>query len=202
MSTITPPPFRDPLRHELAEIRRNWVAFLVLGILTIVLGVVMIAAPLVSTMTSVWLLGALLFVGGVFQFVGAFWARRWSGFILGLLTGVLYVAVGALIFIDPVDAAAGLTLLIAAFLIVGGIFRIVAAVAIRFEHWVWPLVSGVLALVLGVLIWRQWPSSSFWVIGLFLGLEILFSGWTWVMLALGLKSLVPKAPPEDAIDVV
>ena len=186
-----PPPFREALRHELAEIRANWVGFLVLGILLIVLGTFLIVAPWIGTLATVWLLSVLLIVSGVAQFVGAFWVRRWSGFFLSLLAGVLYVAIGVLIFDRPVAAAEGLTLVIAAFLVVGGVFRIAAALSMRFESWLWSLISGVIALLLGVLIWRQWPEASLWVIGLFVGIEVLFNGWTWVMLALGLRRL-PK----------
>ena len=106
-----------------------------------------------------------------------------------MLAGVLYAAIGVLIFDRPIAAAATLTLLIAAFLIVGGIFRIAAALTMRFEGWVWSLISGVIALLLGLMIWWQWPEASLWVIGLFVGIEVLFNGWTWVMLALGLRRL-------------
>lgn len=186
-----PGPFRDALRHELAEVRAHWVGFLVLGILLILLGTALIVAPWVGTLASVWVLSILLIAGGIAQFVGAFWVRRWSGFFLSLLAGVLYVAVGILIFDRPITAAATLTLLIAAFLIVGGIFRIAAALTMRFESWVWSLLNGVIALLLGLMIWWQWPAASLWVIGLFVGIEVLFNGWTWVMLALGLRRL-PK----------
>ena len=196
----TPMPFRDPLRHELSEIRANWVAFLILGILTILLGTFLIIVPWIGTIAAVWVLGALLIVGGVTQFVGAFWARQWSGFFLSLLAGVLYLVVGFLVFFYTEESVAGLTLLLAAFLIVGGIFRIIAALTMKLAGWGWVLAGGILALLLGILIWAEWPEASLWVIGLFVGIEMLFTGWSWVVIALTVRNL-PKSelPPGQPV---
>jgi uncharacterized membrane protein HdeD (DUF308 family) len=90
---------------------------------------------------------------------------------------------------SPVAAALGLTLIIAAYLMVGGILRIVLAVVERFHSWGWVLLNGVVSLVLGVSIWRQWPLSGLWVIGLFVGIEMLFSGLAWLMLGMGVRSI-------------
>ena len=87
----------------------------------------------------------------------------------------------------PDKAALTLTLLLAAFLMAGGVIRIAAAVSLQFPNWGWQVVSGALNLLLGILIWAQWPVSGLWVIGLFVGIEMIFNGWTWVMLALTLR---------------
>jgi uncharacterized membrane protein HdeD (DUF308 family) len=121
--------------------------------------------------------------------LGAFLARRWSGFLTLTLTGLLYLLVGILSIEHPTQAAEALTLLIALFLTVGGLFRIVTALSIRFPHWGWLLFNGAITLLLGVLIWRQWPESSFWVIGLFVGIEMILNGWTWVFVAIALRGL-------------
>lgn len=191
---IAPPtsPLRAVIRHELTEIRANWVGFLGIGIALIVLGSLLIITPWIGTLAAVWILSVLLILSGITEFIGAFWVRRWSGFFLTLLAGVLYVVVGILIFDHPTEAAAVLTLLIAAFLVVGGVFRIAAAASLKFDGWGWMIASGVIATVLGLLIWRQWPEASLWVIGLFVGIEVLFTGWTWLMLAMILRRL-PKA---------
>ena len=68
-------------------------------------------------------------------------------------------------------------------------FRIVGSLVERFPHWGWIFAGGVLNLVLGLMIWQQWPVSGFWVIGLFVGIDMIFNGWTWIMLALRLKQL-------------
>jgi len=182
-------PLQDAIRHEISAIRAHWVWFLVLGIITVLIGTLLIVVPLVGTLAAVWVLSILLIAGGITQFVGVFWVRNWSGFFLSLLAGVLYLALGVLIIDKPLSAAAALTLAIAIVLVVVGIFRIVAALSFRLYGWGWTLASGVISLLLGLLIWRQWPDSAPWVIGLFIGIEMIFSGWTWIMLALALRSL-------------
>ena len=88
-----------------------------------------------------------------------------------------------------------LTLLLACLLTVSGIFKIVAALSYRFGAWGWPLVSGVIDVVLGVLIWLEWPASALWVIGLFVGVNLLFRGFNWIALGMALRAL-PR--PETA----
>jgi uncharacterized membrane protein HdeD (DUF308 family) len=82
---------------------------------------------------------------------------------------------------------------LAIFLIVVGVFNIVAALMQRFHGWGWVLLNGGVTLLLGLLINRQWPSSALWVIGLFVGIEMIFNGWAWIMLSLGLKAYKAKA---------
>jgi uncharacterized membrane protein HdeD (DUF308 family) len=98
---------------------------------------------------------------------------------------------------EPATAAAAVTLMLAAFLFVGGLFRIIAALTERFPHWGWLLLSGVISLLLGILIWRQMPLSSLWVIGTFVGIEMIFSGWSWVALGLALHAPSTSAGPTQ-----
>ena len=187
------------MMHELAALRNDWWWLLVLGIGLIVLGTVAISATPFVTVVTVVFFGVLLLIGGVAQIVAAFWEGKWSGLLLHLLVGILYVVIGFLITESPVESAAGLTLVIAAFLMVGGIFRIVAALALRFHNWGWTLLSGFISLMLGVLIFKQWPASGLVVIGLFIGIEMLFNGWTWVMLSLDIRRLpVEEESAESA----
>ncbi len=102
--------------------------------------------------------------------------------------------IGVLFLRAPVNALLGLTLLVACFLMVGGIFKIVAVVTHRFASWFWPLVSGVVDLILGVMIWQEWPASAFWVIGLFVGINLVFRGFNWIGLGLALRSTAPQSP--------
>ena len=171
------------------EIRRNWGWFLALGIALVLLGVFALVAAEIATLASVLLFGWLVLVGGVFEVVAAFWARQWSGFILHLLVGFLYVVVGGLMIGHPVAVAAGLTLLLVALFLTGGVFRIVAATMLRYPNWGWSVLDGVIALLLGVMIWANWPESSLLVIGTFVGIALVFRGWAWVMFALALRQL-------------
>ncbi|MBV8558639.1 MAG: DUF308 domain-containing protein [Planctomycetaceae bacterium] len=180
-------PIVAELRHELNALRGNWFWFVMLGI---ALGSVMIA----SLPTAV-AIGMLIFLGGVAETLGAFWCRGWSGFFFHLLSGVLSIVIGVIFLRAPVGALLALTLLVASFLMVGGIFKIVAAVSYRFAAWGWPLVSGIVDLILGVLIWQEWPASALWVIGLFVGINLVFRGFNWIGLGLSLRALPRPATP-------
>jgi uncharacterized membrane protein HdeD (DUF308 family) len=138
--------------------------------------------------------------GGITQGVASFWSKDWSGFFLSLLAAVFFFVVGMMFVKKPLEAAATLALLIASFLMVEGTFRIVTAVVHRFPHWIWVVISGALNLLLGFLIWNSWPEASLWVIGLFLGIDMIFNGVAWIMLSLGLKDLTTRVT-ERAKDV-
>jgi len=189
MSTSTLRPGMVELRHELAALRGNWLWFVVLGVALVVLGMVAIGATFIASLATTMALGVLILIGGVSETIGAFWTRAWSGFFAHLLSGVLSIVVGMIFLRQPVNALMILTLLIAAFLMVEGIFKIVAALSYRFARWGWPLLSGVIDLVLGVLIWMEWPASSLWVVGLFVGISMVFRGMEWIALGLGFRSL-------------
>jgi uncharacterized membrane protein HdeD (DUF308 family) len=135
-----------------------------------------------------------MIIAGVMEAVHAFWRKRWAGFFLDLLTGILYVVVGWMMVTNPKESALLLTLIIAMFLLFEGVFRIVVALSARYPHWGWVLLNGVISLVLGLMIWRQWPYSGLWVIGLFVGIEMLFNGWSLVMLSLASRRLPEEAP--------
>lgn len=185
-----------PLLTGLDEVRRNWGWFLVLGIALIVLGAVALGAVGLVTLASVLLVGWLLVISGVVEAATAFWARQWSGFFLNLLEGVLYFVVGMLVLRHPAASAAGLTLLLAALFLTTGLFRTAAAVALRYPNWGWCVLDGTVSVLLGVLIWADWPSSADWVIGTFVGIDLIFRGWSWVMFGLAVHRL-PHAAHEQ-----
>jgi uncharacterized membrane protein HdeD (DUF308 family) len=164
---------------------RNWGWLLALGILMIILGVVAMAAPVVATIAIQVMLGWLLVISGIAEGIHAFMVKEWRGFLLELLSAVLYLGVGLMLLVDPLKGALALTLILAVFLLVEGIFKIITAFRVR-DHrgWGWLLASGIVSVVLGVMIWAQWPASGLWVIGLLVGIQLLFTGWSLVMLAL------------------
>jgi uncharacterized membrane protein HdeD (DUF308 family) len=168
---------------------RNWGWLLAVGILMIILGVFAIGAPVVATIAFQVMLGWLLVIGGIAEAIHAFMAQNWRGFLFELLSAILYVVVGGLLLFNPLLGAAALTLLLAVFLVVEGIFKIIMALRVR-DHrgWGWLLASGILSLILGAMIWAQWPASGLWVIGLLVGIQLLFTGWSLVMLALAARS--------------
>lgn len=186
-------PLAEVLVQELGLLKKHWRWFLVLGIAMVVLGVVAISYACIVkvTMAATVLFGFFLLAGGIGEIVHSFWVGRWSGMLLHLLVGVLYAFVGIMVIDQPETAAVQLTLLIAIFLMVTGIFRVVFAVAERFAGSGWVLLNGVVTFILGLMIYKQWPDSSLWVIGLFIGIDLIFNGISWIMLALGLQRFKP-----------
>ena len=167
----------------------GWL-FIVLGVVWMVLGLLAIGEPYVATDIAIVFFGALLLFGGALQTIQAFMTMRRHGFLWRLLEGLLSLFVGVLLVSNPVWGATVLTLLIACFLVVGGVLRIVLAFQIR-QHgsWIWLLLSGVIEVFLGLLIWTGWPGTSAWVIGLFIGIRMLFQGSSMLALGLALRTL-------------
>jgi uncharacterized membrane protein HdeD (DUF308 family) len=195
MSTSFERPLVASLRHELNALRGHWFWFVLLGIALVVLGTIALGSVVIASLATAVALGILILLGGVAETVGAFWCRGWSGFFLHLLSGVLSIVIGVLFLRAPVGALLALTLLVASFLMVGGIFKIVAVVSYRFAAWGWPLLSGIIDLILGVMIWQEWPASALWVIGLFVGINLVFRGFNWIGLGLSLRALPRPATP-------
>jgi uncharacterized membrane protein HdeD (DUF308 family) len=169
----------DPARSR--ELRRHGGWFTALGVALIILGVIALGAAELVTLASVFLFGWILLVGGVMQVVHAFRVRLWGGFARHLLSGVLSLVVGFLMIANPVAGAVSLTLLLAAFFMVGGIFRIGTALSVDLPGRGWAVLGGIITLLLGIMIWRQWPVSAVWVIGTFVGIDMIFDGWSMVM---------------------
>jgi uncharacterized membrane protein HdeD (DUF308 family) len=179
------------VNHELHPLRKYWWCFLMLGIALVVSGTLAIADPWVTfftTVAAVQILGFLLLASGIIQIVTSFWAGKWSGMLFHILMGVLYLVAGVMILDDPKVSMVMLTKLIAFFLIFSGAASIVSALAQRFQGWGWVLLNGGISLLLGFIIVRQMPEAALWVIGLFIGIELLFKGWGWIMLSLGLRA--------------
>lgn len=183
------PYFLADENHVFSHLRRRWGWFLALGILLIVAGLLAITYPVLATLTTVEVFGFLLLFGAGAEIVSSFWAMRWGGFFLHLLCGLLYLFIGAVILDRPGLGAAGYTLMLAVFFVASGLFRVVFALSQRFSGWGWTLFSGVISLILGVMIWRNLPEAALWVIGTFVGIDLLFIGWSWVMLGLAVRSI-------------
>jgi uncharacterized membrane protein HdeD (DUF308 family) len=192
MSLAPPPTPEDVLSAERERLGRNWYWLLILGVLLIIVGMVAISASFVATLATVVAVGTLCLIGGGVEIANAIWALRWRGFWLHLLAGLIYVALGLILVERPGLGAEVITFMLAIALLVGGSFRIVMALSERFHGWGWVLLNGIVTLVLGILIWRQWPESALWVIGLFVGIDMVFAGWSLVMAGLAVRTLAGK----------
>jgi uncharacterized membrane protein HdeD (DUF308 family) len=174
--------------QDAAQARSNWGWYVALGILLIVVGIYAIWAEGAATLASVFALGIVLVIAGIGQLITAFMARGAGHVILLLLIGVLDVIVGLMLLEHPVAGALLVTLLLAALLVFGGIFRLISALSMQFPNYGWVAVSGVLSTLLGILLWVQWPVSAIWFIGFAVGLNFIFAGVSWTWLGWKLKA--------------
>ena len=142
----------------------------------IVLGLFTIVFSVSTTFVSVIFLGIVLFIRGAIEIVESFLTYRNEHFWQRLLFGILSLGVGIFLIGRPVIGAATLTILIASFLVVIGLYKAIGSAMIKPINWEWIMLSGILSVILGLLIWSEWPAASFWVIGLLIGVEILTRG--------------------------
>ena len=173
------------LRETRRLIAEKWGWFLALGIVLIVAGLAAIAFPLLGTIAVKILLGWLFLIGGVLMIMHAFQAPGWQGFLWELLVGILYAVAGAYLAFFPLTGLLTLAILLAVMFIIEGVFEVIQAFRVRpHEGWGFLLLSGIAALAVGVLITLSLPSSAEWALGLLAGINLLFSGWSYVFLAL------------------
>lgn len=169
--------------HEIEGIRSGSKMFLGLGVLMTLLGFGAICYSTFATIASVVLLGGLLLSAGIAHLIHALWVLQWKGFFVSLLQASFLGVLGAFCVFSPINASLALTMLICAFFFVSGIVRILSALFLRFDRWGWYFLNGLLSLVLGFLIFSGWPVSALWVIGLFVGIDIMFAGLSWIFFA-------------------
>jgi len=168
----------------------RWGWFVVLGVLLIALGIFAWIEVVAVTLAGVILLGAAMLVGGVFQIIHSFAVRGWSGFLLHVLMGVLYIIGGFLIMAEPVQGAVVVTVFVAVCLAIAGIMRMVLAVQHReLTGWWLMLFSGLITLLIGLLLYAALPWSGLWVIGTLIAVELVIQGITWVQFGLMLRRM-------------
>ncbi len=187
-----PDTFIHPFLSDIQGLQKNWGWLLALGIISIILGILALGSSAFFTIASMIFFGWILLIMGILELVYSFWQRHWGGFFLHLLNGILASVVGVIMIGNPAASALFLTLMLAMFFMVAGLFRIITSLAMRFPSWGWRLFNGIISLLLGILLWVQWPWSGLWAIGMFIGVDLIFSGWGSVMLALAARDLPPR----------
>jgi uncharacterized membrane protein HdeD (DUF308 family) len=161
---------------------RGWFTFL--GLALVAAGVLAIIFPLAGGLVVESWVAIACAVAGVAQCVHAFGTRGWQDFLLGLLIGVLYLVTAALLLTNPVRGVLTLTALLSVLLVAEGVIQVIMAFRIRpVSGWGFLAASGVLGAVLGTMIWMQLPSSAVWVLGMFLGVNLITSGLAFTALA-------------------
>jgi uncharacterized membrane protein HdeD (DUF308 family) len=173
----------------LRQLQENWQWYLILGIGLVVTGILAILFCVKSTLVSVIYIGFLLLMLAFFEAAQSFRVTKWSSFFLHAALAVLYGIGGALIVYNPAANALSLTLLLALFLVVSGIMKIIVGFLGTTPHKGSLIINGILTLILGILIWSQWPVSGLWVLGTLVGIDAIVTGCTWIALSLHAKKL-------------
>lgn len=179
------------LRVGVELFANHWKTFLFWGILLVILGSAAILSSAMATIISVVTLGVFVFLSGfvVIFDTFSFWRGKGSAFFLHLITGLLYLIVGGMLIDSPMLGSISITLLLGVFYLVLGVFRIFSFASIRSPKWGWGFFNGVISLLIGLMILSTWPSSSLFIIGLFVGIDLLFCGWGYIMVALSARAL-------------
>lgn len=176
----------------LDHIGQKWKWLLGLGILLVVLGMIAIGASVFVTLATMVFIGSLMLIAGLLQSIHAISMRRWSGFYIDLMAGVLNTVIGFVMVAHPGATATALTLIIAVLLILGGVFRILTGLLVSYQNRIWLLIHGFINLLLAYTILADWPLSGLWVIGLFIGIDMIFNGWSLIMLGLVVRKGIPR----------
>jgi uncharacterized membrane protein HdeD (DUF308 family) len=172
---------------ELAPLRAKWGWIVALGVVYLIAGFIALGSVAVATVASVLVVGVMMIVAGVAEVFSAFQIKSWGKFLLWVLLGALYIVAGFVTFENPLLAAALLTLILGASLVASGIMRIVLAFSMKQETpWIWVVLSGVITLLLGLLILAHWPVSSLYILGVFLGIDLIMAGAGWIGIGFGL----------------
>jgi uncharacterized membrane protein HdeD (DUF308 family) len=157
------------------------------GILLVIFGFLAMGSPLVAGLAVIWYFGVMLLVGGIFRVVFAFKAQSLGAGIWAILVGILTILAGLVLLGRPVLGLAVMTLILAIYFIVEGLTEIIYAFQVRPEiGWGWALFGGLISLVLGIMIWRAYPEPTTWLIGLLVGIHLLFQGLA--MLGIGVAA--------------
>ncbi len=181
----------NPFIAGIEEIRDSWTRFLALGILLAVLGTACIAFAVTATSVSVSIFGWLLLVSGVFALVQAFTVGTWSGSFLYLLSALLRGFTGYLLIRYPTPGAEGLTLVLAVFFIVGGLFRAIGFSIAKFPRWGWAVFAGIVSVALGIMLLAQMPNVSTWFVGFAIGVDLIFDGAAMIGFATAIHTVLP-----------
>lgn len=176
-------------KEVFGEVKKNWGWLLALGMVFVLLGTVGLGMTAFLTVTSMLFFGILLLIGGGAELVQAFKARGWRSALWSVLIAAVYIIGGVIVIQNPLVASSAITLMLGGVFVAIGVIRLAIAFQVRgYREWVWPAIGGLFSILLGVLIFAEWPVSGVWVIGLFIAIEMIVHGWSLVALALAARN--------------
>lgn len=165
-----------------------------LGVLMMVVGIIAMLAPWEFGLVIALVVGWSAIFNGVAQIIYGVRTHGGLHVLLEVVLGLIYIAAGIYLLMHPVGGLLALTLLLASFLLVYGVFALVLAFRMRPHHgWGWVLFDGLVTLLLGVLIWAHWPLNADWVVGTLFGISIFVSGLTRLMMSLAIRRATTQA---------
>ncbi|WEX08835.1 HdeD family acid-resistance protein [Chelativorans sp. AA-79] len=171
------------------ELKARWGWVVALGVVFLIAGIVALGSVVTATVASVFVVGVMMTLAGVAEIIHGFQMRTWGRFFLWILIGALYVVAGFIAFSNPLLASVVLTLLLGIGLIAAGIVRGILAAQLRgAPGWGWILFSAVITVIVGVMIVAGWPATSLFVLGTFLGIDLIFAGAGWIAAGLALRN--------------
>jgi uncharacterized membrane protein HdeD (DUF308 family) len=174
----------------LEEIKKNAGLTIWIGVVILLLGIFAMASPLVAGKSVAMIVGILLIIGGLGQLLFAF---KTDMGVLAVILGGLTVALGGYMLANLGTALAAMTIFLTLYLIVSGILDSIFAFQIKPANgWGMVLFSGLLSVLLGILIWSQFPLSGAWAIGILLGIRLFFTGSVLVMFGLAARGAVKE----------
>jgi uncharacterized membrane protein HdeD (DUF308 family) len=175
----------------------SWLWFLIEGLVLVFLGVLAIVLPTAASLVATIFLGWLLLLSGIMGLISTIRARRAPGFAWSLLSALLALGAGALLVIWPVHGVFSLTAVLIAFLLAEGVISVFYALEHRkgaSGRWNWMLASGLIDILLGVILLAGLPGTALWALGLMLGINLCFGGWSLIMMALAAHHVVGGTP--------
>jgi uncharacterized membrane protein HdeD (DUF308 family) len=171
-------------------IRRNAKMAVITGVILVIAGFLAMVSPFVAGLSVTIMVGALMAISGISQCFLAFKAGAFGRALVVFLVGLIMAVAGFYMISQPVAGLAALTLILAAYFIASGILEIIVAFQLRpADGWGFELFGGIVTLVLGFLLWRQFPLSGAWAIGILFGLKMVFSGWALIFVGRSVKKI-------------
>ena len=185
-SRVMPP---HGLGTGLAVLRQRSAWIIAFGAVLVVLGGLAFSSVFAATLISVYFVGISMMAAGLAEMIMGFQAKSWPRFFLWVILGGIYSVAGVFAVLNPLLAAGVLTLVLGASLVATGLLRIFLAFQMRAgSAWLWVVVSGAITAMLGGMILAQWPASSLYILGVFLSVDLVFTGVGWISLGMALSS--------------
>lgn len=177
---------------DLLTFNKSWKKMVGWGVALTIIGILAISLSTLTTLISVILLGTAIALGGAFITIDSFasWWKKWVGFFTHLIMGILYFIIGITLVINPLIGSMTITFMLGIFYVALGVYRIFYSISLKFLNWGWSLLSGVVTLLLGILILAGWPSTSLFIIGLFIGIDLVFYGVAYIMAGLKARNIL------------